>query len=80
VLPPNRDLFYPVTVTAKKVFQYDSRHYAKAEPHIYRLNPMVVGTLFDLRWIHGTDERSSLGNYAQCVKFCHQLIRHMDLS
>jgi carboxypeptidase PM20D1 len=60
-------------------FRTDSRHYAALSPNIYRLNPMLVAPA-DLQRIHGRDERISLENYAQCVKFYHQLIRNTDLS
>jgi carboxypeptidase PM20D1 len=60
-------------------FRTDSRHYAELSPNVYRLNPMLVAPA-DLQRIHGTDERISVENYAQCVKFYHRLIRNTDLS
>jgi carboxypeptidase PM20D1 len=51
----------------------DSRHYAGLSDSIYRFAPFTVGAE-DLKRIHGTNERISVENYAQCVRFYHQLI------
>jgi len=51
----------------------DSRHYAELSNSIYRFAPFIVRSE-DLKRIHGTDERISVENYAQCVRFYHQLI------
>jgi carboxypeptidase PM20D1 len=51
----------------------DSRHYAALSDSIYRFAPFIVSSE-DLKRVHGTDERISVENYAQCVRFYHQLI------
>jgi carboxypeptidase PM20D1 len=51
----------------------DTRHYSALSNNIYRFVPMIVRSE-DLKRIHGTDERISVENYAQCIRFYHQLI------
>jgi len=51
----------------------DSRHYAALSNSIYRFAPFIVNAE-DLKRIHGTDERISVENYAQCVRFYYRLI------
>ncbi len=53
----------------------DSRHYAKLSDNIYRFVPMRMGPE-DAPRIHGTDERISVEDYEQCVRFFIQLIRN----
>lgn len=53
----------------------DSRHYAKLSKDIYRFCPMRLGP-DDLSRIHGTNERISLENYEEIIKFYIQLIRN----
>ncbi len=56
----------------------DSRHYAKLSKNIYRFTPMKV-TLEDLNRIHGLNERISVKNYQQIVRFYMQIIRNSTL-
>jgi len=51
----------------------DSRHFAELSRNIYRFTPMWVGPE-DLDRIHGTNERLSVENYEQIVRFYVQLI------
>jgi carboxypeptidase PM20D1 len=51
----------------------DSRHYGALSNSIYRFAPLLVRSE-DLKRVHGTNERISVENYAQCVGFYHQLI------
>lgn len=53
----------------------DARHYAALSNSIYRFAPFTVRAE-DLKRLHGTDERISVENYAQCVRFYHQLIQN----
>ncbi len=53
----------------------DSIHYAKLSDNIYRFVPIRVGRE-DARRLHGTDERISIQDYEQCVRFLIQLIRN----
>ena len=50
-------------------------HYAKLSDNIYRFVPIRVGRE-DARRLHGTDERISIQDYEQCVRFFIQLIRN----
>ena len=53
----------------------DSRHYAKLTESIFRFSPLWLRP-DDLQRIHGIDERISIENYTQVVKFYTQLIRN----
>ncbi len=53
----------------------DSRHYAKLTDNIYRFVPIRMGP-DDMRRFHGTDERISVEDYEQCVRFFLQFIRN----
>jgi len=55
----------------------DSRHYADLTNSIYRFSPMWVRPE-DLDRVHGTNERISIEDYAQAVRFYMQLIRNSD--
>jgi len=55
----------------------DSRHYANLTNRIYRFTPTWMRPE-DLDRIHGTNERISIENYAQAVRFYVQLIRNSD--
>ena len=46
----------------------DSRHYAGIAADVYRFEPFRV-TPEDLTRIHGSNERVSLGNYADAIRF-----------
>lgn len=71
---------FPGLVVAPSLFPgiTDSRHYAKLSDNIYRFVPICVGKE-DVRRIHGTDERISVENYEQVVKFYIRLIRNYSL-
>jgi carboxypeptidase PM20D1 len=56
----------------------DSRHYAELSSDIYRFCPMWAGP-GDLDGIHGTNERISIENYEQIVRFYFQLIHNSAL-
>ena len=56
----------------------DSRHYAKLSRNIYRFTPMRL-TPEDLSRIHGINERISVKNYQQMVRFYMQFIRNSAL-
>jgi len=56
----------------------DSRHYAELSRDIYRFCPIWAGP-GDLDGIHGTNERISIENYEQIVRFYIQLIHNSAL-
>ena len=51
----------------------DARHYAELTPRLYRLSPFLF-ELGDLKRVHGTDERLSVANLANGVRFYRRLI------
>ncbi len=53
----------------------DSKHYAKIADNSYRFLPMRLGP-DDIKRIHGADERVSIENYAEIIRFYVQLIRN----
>jgi carboxypeptidase PM20D1 len=53
----------------------DSRHYMEVAEHIYRFIPMRMKPE-DLKRIHGTNERMSIDNFAETVKFDIQFIKN----
>jgi carboxypeptidase PM20D1 len=73
-----RELF-PGTVVAPSVVLggTDARHYAKLCPAVYRFVPLRLHA-DDLERMHGTNERLSVENFAQLIKFYRQLIRNSD--
>lgn len=56
----------------------DSRHMAGISDNIYRFSPVRAGSE-DLPRFHGTNERISLKNYAELIRFYHQLIRNLSI-
>ncbi len=73
-----RELFPTVVVTPALVIgATDARHYTKLSPNVYRFLPAWLRPA-DLERIHGTNERISVENLAQFVKFYRQLIRNSD--
>jgi len=66
---------FPDTVVAPTLFiaRTDSRHYEKLADSVYRFLPIAAKPL-DLKRVHGTDERVSVSNYIEAVRFYHQLI------
>ena len=84
---PNFDVFqrtihqvFPEVLVAPGQFvaATDSRHYAELSSDIYRFCPMWAGP-GDLDGIHGTNERISIENYEQIVRFYIQLIHNSAL-
>ena len=55
----------------------DSRHYVKLSKNIYRFSPVWIRPE-DIRRIHGANERISVENYEQIVRFYYQLIRNSE--
>lgn len=53
----------------------DSRHFSIVSDAIYRFSP-VRARGEDLPRFHGTDERVSIANYVEMIRFYHQLLRH----
>jgi carboxypeptidase PM20D1 len=53
----------------------DSRHMAAVADNIYRFSP-VRARAEDLTRFHGTDERISVANYADLIRFYRALIRN----
>jgi len=57
----------------------DSRHYTAVSDHIYRFSPMVLSSS-DLDRIHGIDERESVEDFGNTVRFFIHLIRNWSMS
>ena len=55
----------------------DTKHYQDISDNIYRFVPMRF-TSNDLGRIHGTNERISVDNFEEMIKFYIQLIRNSD--
>jgi len=53
----------------------DARHYAEVTPRLYRLSPFRL-EMGDLKRVHGTDERLSVANLADGVRFYRRLIQN----
>ena len=53
----------------------DSRHYREITKNTYRFNPMRIGPE-DTTRAHGTNERISVENFEEIVRFYIQLIRN----
>ena len=51
----------------------DSRHMAAIADDVYKFSP-VRARSEDLPRFHGTDERISIANYAELIRFYHRLI------
>lgn len=74
-----RQIFPEVVVTPSLLIAAtDSRHYADLSNNIYRFIPQRVGPE-DRPRFHGTNERISVKNYEQIVRFYIQLIRNSNL-
>ena len=74
-----RESFPAVVVAPSLVLgATDSRHYTKVCPNVYRFAPLWVRP-GDIERVHGTNERLSVENFAQAVKFYRQLIRNSDM-
>lgn len=55
----------------------DTRHYLNLTSSVYRFYPLVV-TKAEVAMIHGHDERLSLTNLFQAVRFYHSFIFGAD--
>jgi carboxypeptidase PM20D1 len=55
----------------------DSRHFTPVSDHIYRFSP-VRAKPEDLARFHGTNERISVANLGELVRFYHQLLRNLN--
>ncbi len=53
----------------------DSRHFIELSENVYRFIPIVLKQ-GDLNRVHGVNERISINNYQQIVKFYYQLIKN----
>ncbi len=51
----------------------DSIHYGEISDHIFKFSP-VRANAEDLKRFHGTNERLSIANYADAIRFYHRLI------
>ena len=56
----------------------DSRHFAACRDHIYRFSP-VRAKAEDLPRFHGTNERISIANLGELIRFYHRLLRNAAL-
>lgn len=66
---------FPETVVAPALVigATDSRHYQSVSDQIYRFQPIQI-SLDDTKRFHGIDERISVENYKQAIRFYRQLI------
>ena len=69
-----REIF-PGTLVAPglMVAATDSVHYEELSDHIFKFSP-VRANAEDLKRFHGTNERLSTSNYAEAIRFYHQLL------
>ena len=75
-----RSLFPGIVVTPGLVMGgTDSHHYQAIADDIYRFSPVRVKPE-DLARFHGIDERISIANLAELVRFYHQLLRQPQRS
>ncbi len=69
-----RELFPGVVVApGLMIGGSDSRHLAAIADHVYKFSP-VRARSEDLPRFHGTDERISIANYVELIRFYHRLI------
>ncbi|HSB99405.1 MAG TPA: M20/M25/M40 family metallo-hydrolase, partial [Burkholderiaceae bacterium] len=70
-----RELF-PGTIVAPGLMigATDSRHFEAVSDHIYRFSP-VRARPEDLPRFHGTNERISLANLTELIRFYHRLVQ-----
>jgi carboxypeptidase PM20D1 len=69
-----REIF-PGTVVAPGlvIAGTDSRYMSALSPNVYRFLPIRVGS-GDMERFHGTNERVSIDNYVEAIRFFHRLI------
>lgn len=71
-----REVFPDVLVSpGLMVAATDSRHYTEIADNIFRFSP-VRATSEDLKRFHGTNERLSVDNYADMIRFYRRLIEN----
>jgi carboxypeptidase PM20D1 len=71
-----REVFPDVVVApGLMVAGTDSRHYADIADNIFRFSP-VRATTDDMKRFHGTNERLSIGGYADMIRFYRRLIEN----
>ncbi|ABD04819.1 Gly-X carboxypeptidase YSCS precursor [Rhodopseudomonas palustris HaA2] len=71
-----REIFPDVVVApGLMIAATDSRHYAGVADNIFRFSP-VRATSEDLKRFHGTNERISIANYADMIRFYVRLIQN----
>lgn len=73
-----RSLF-PDTIVAPGLYiaGSDSQHFVPIADHIFRFSP-VRAKPEDLPRLHGTNERISVANLGELVRFYHQLLRNLN--
>ena len=73
-----RSLF-PDTIVAPSLYiaGSDSQHFVPIADHIFRFSP-VRAKPEDLPRLHGTNERISVANLGELVRFYHQLLRNLS--
>lgn len=72
-----RELFPDVLVApGLMVAATDSRHFTALSDHVYRFSP-VRAKPEDLSRFHGTNERLAISNFAEVIRFYHQLLRNL---
>ncbi|MFZ6672996.1 M20 family peptidase [Undibacterium sp. Xuan67W] len=66
---------FPNTIVAPGLMlgATDSRHFSALSQHIFKFSP-VRATTEDLPRFHGTNERISVKNYVEMIRFYHQLL------
>jgi carboxypeptidase PM20D1 len=67
---------FPDTLVAPGLFiaASDSRHFVGIADNVYRFSPMRAGPV-DLTRFHGTNERISLKNLGELIRFYHRLLQ-----
>jgi carboxypeptidase PM20D1 len=85
ISPMNSKAYQTLNKTVREVFANtivapglmlgatDSRHFEGISQHIFKFSP-VRATADDLPRFHGTNERISVKNYAEMIRFYHQLL------
>ena len=70
---------FPGAVVAPALYAAgsDSQHFVPIADSIYRFSPVRVKPE-DLARLHGTDERISVANLGELVRFYHQLLRNLN--
>jgi len=53
----------------------DSKHFAEVADNTYRFMPIQLNNE-ELKGIHGVNERISIDNYKQAIRFYYRLIRN----